>query len=283
MVYGLSYNVENTFSRITTINDLEKIKGSKYYQANLSTSYPQIEEDLKNNKIVLVCATPCQIAGLKQKFFNYENLITIGVVCHGTPSKETLDKFCLQTYGELPTSINFRKKNPYWTDFDIEFKFNNKTVTERANKNKWFASFLSNTFLNNCCYNCNFAGKDYGADIILGDFWGINKIDKKFYDPYGTSICICATEKGQILFQQIKETLITKQFNNLDKITQYNICIVKTNYGINKEYNQELFYINDQKGLTFEENIKEIEKVSPVQKRSFIKRVLRKIKRILFK
>ena len=283
VVYGLSYNSENTFMRVTDIKSLEQIKGSKYYQSNLSTSYPQIEEDLKNNKTVLVCGTPCQIAGLKQKFFSFKNLITVGVVCHGTPSKDTFNKFCLEKYVELPLFVNFRKKNPYWENYDLEFHFKDKIIIEQKPNVSWFRHFLKNTFLNNCCYNCNFAGKEYGADLILGDFWGIKNIDKKFHDPFGTSICLCLTEKGQDLFSQIKENLITKEYKNMNKIIPHNPCIAKTNYGVNSEYNQELFYINDQNGLAFEENIKEIEKVTPVVKRSFVKKVLRKIKNIILR
>ena len=40
------------FSRITNLEDLEKIKGSKYYQANISTIYSQIEKDLEVLKIL---------------------------------------------------------------------------------------------------------------------------------------------------------------------------------------------------------------------------------------
>ena len=283
IVYGLSYNENNEFLRVDNLQDLEQIKGSKYFQANISTIYPKIEKDLKDEKLVLVCSTPCQTAGLKQKFGKYENLILISIVCHGTPSRTSIDYFSEEFYGEKPSFINFRKKNPYWDDFYIEYRLTGKNIVEKANENIWFKQFLINTFLNTSCYNCNFAGKNFGADILLGDFWGIKSIDKSFYDKYGTSICIIESEKGSNLFNEIKNDIIFKEFNYNTKIYEYNPCIANTNYGTNKIYSQELFFINKENGLTFKENINNINNSNLSKKPSFIKRALRKIKRILFK
>ena len=144
-------------------------------------------------------------------------------------------------------------------------------------------NYLKNIFLNNCCYHCNFAGNDYGSDLILGDFWGIDKIDKNFYDKFGTSVCFCLTENAQKLFNQIKDTFVSKEFNNYKDIIYHNRCIVGTNYGQNKEISQELFYLNNKDGMSFKDNIDNISKLNPTKKPSLIKRVLRKIKRILFK
>lgn len=283
IVYGLSYNQTNEYSRIDKLEDLEKIKGSKYYQANISTIYPLIEKDLKENKEVLICGTPCQIAGLKQKFKNYSNIYLIGIICHGTPSKKILQEYCIEEFGEIPTKINFRKKNPYWQNYNLEFIGKNYNNSMRAFDNIWFKNFISNTYLNNCCYNCNFAGKDFGADIILGDFWGIENIDKKFYDKYGTSIVICSSEKGSNLIQSIDNQIITKEYHNINQIIPYNPCLIKTNYGKNKEYTQELFYVNRKNKLSFKENVNATQKFMQQNKAHFIKRALRKLKRIVFK
>lgn len=45
----------------------------------------------------------------------------------------------------------------------------------------------------------------------MGDFWGIEKHDKKFADNTGTSLVIINTEKGKEIFEQIKEAFIFKE------------------------------------------------------------------------
>ena len=281
IIYGLSYNEKNEFGRITNIEELEKIKGSKYYQANISTIHPQIEKDLESNKQVLVCATPCQIAGLKQKFKKYKNLTTIAVVCHGTPSKDILNEYCQETYNEIPQNFNFRKKTPYWKNFSMELTFEKRTIVEKADCHEWFKGFLANYYLNDCCYNCNFAGKEFGADLMLGDFWGIDKIDPKFYDKYGTSIIVALTEKGKELISKIKNEIKTKQYKLNNKIISFNPCIVRTKYGKEKQYAQEIFYLNREHGMSFQDNLNTLK--STEKKQPFIKRAIKKIYRIVFR
>lgn len=282
IVYGLSYGEKDTFSRITSVKDLESIKGSKYYQGNISTIYPMIEKDLNSPKAVLVCGTPCQIAGIKQKFGHNKSLIAISFVCHGTPSRDTLNTYLKETFDEDISFVNFRKKQPYWDRYNIEFSSKTKTYTEPANNNIWFKSFLKNYFLNDCCYNCHFAGNKFGADIILGDFWGIQNIDPKFYDKYGTSLVIVLSEKGHKLFSQISPQLITKIYNRKNSIINNNPCISHTHYEKQKEYIQELYFINQKQGLSFEENIKDLDKNCTIKKTPFIRRAIRKIKRVIF-
>lgn len=283
VVYGLKYSATNEFVRVDNIDDLEQIKGSKYFQANISTIYPLIEKDLKDNKQVLVCSTPCQTAGLKQKFARFDNLTLVSIICHGTPSKDTLDKYCKETYNEPAQYINFRKKNPYWKNYYIEFQLSNDSVLEKAYTNLWFKNFLENIYLNNCCYKCNFAGNQFGADIILGDFWGIEQIDSKFYDPYGTSILICQTLKGQQLFDKICNNFVYKEYNCYEKIIKANPCLRSTNYEISKKYAHELFYINDKNNMSFNDNVNNVNQTLAKPKQPIIKRAIRKIKGIIFK
>ena len=50
-------------------------------------------EDLKNGKKVLFIGTPCQCFGLKSFLRKeYEQLITIDLICHGVPSRSLLEQ-----------------------------------------------------------------------------------------------------------------------------------------------------------------------------------------------
>lgn len=66
---------------------LEAFRGSKYVQCNTGDTFKQAETFLKQGRQVLYTGTPCQIAGLKRYLRKeYENLLAVDFVCHGTPS-----------------------------------------------------------------------------------------------------------------------------------------------------------------------------------------------------
>ena len=57
-------------------------------QSAIGDTYAQAQKDLLDGKEVLFSGTPCQIAGLKQYLKkDYENLLTVDIICHGVPSK----------------------------------------------------------------------------------------------------------------------------------------------------------------------------------------------------
>ena len=89
-VYGVTMS-EDCYSaeyiRVVSINDLMKLRGSKYMQAHVGNTYRQVKDDLISGKKVLFSGTGCQVIGLK-KFLGreYENLLCVDVICHGVPS-----------------------------------------------------------------------------------------------------------------------------------------------------------------------------------------------------
>jgi len=67
VVYGVSFSDDNLsveHIRISNLNELNKIRGSKYIQANPTNVFSMIKKDLKE-RLVLFSGTPCQIKGLK--------------------------------------------------------------------------------------------------------------------------------------------------------------------------------------------------------------------------
>ena len=62
-----------------------------------------------------------------------------------------------------------------------------------------------------------------------------------------------------------------------------NPCLYSTNYGANKKYAQELFYINDKSNMSFDDNINNINQIFTKPRQPLIKKVLRKIKRMIFR
>lgn len=89
VVFGARFNEnwEVVHDYTEAIEGLEPFRGSKYVQSIIGDNFIKAKQFLTDGRKVLFSGTPCQIAGLK-KFLRkeYENLLTVEVVCHGVPS-----------------------------------------------------------------------------------------------------------------------------------------------------------------------------------------------------
>lgn len=64
--------------------DLCKLRGSKYVQSRIGSTYKEAESFLKQNRKVLYSGTPCQIAGLKKYLRkDYDNLFVLMLFAMG--------------------------------------------------------------------------------------------------------------------------------------------------------------------------------------------------------
>ena len=66
-------------------------------------------------------------------------------------------------------------------------------------KNDYMKAFLHDYILRPSCYACQFKYNNISSDLIIGDFWGINKKLKKFDDDLGISEILINTKKGESL------------------------------------------------------------------------------------
>lgn len=214
IIYGAGnlFNKESfEFYRIDKVEDLFKIQGSKYVHCYIKDIYKNVKEDLNNNKKVLFIGTPCQIAGLKQFLLkDYDNLITIDIICHGVPSQKLLFEDLKSNYKiskENFEYITFRDSNGFHLKIykNIEdYKTKKTIISQYANLDQYYKNFLrGNTYRDNC-YNCNYAKKERISDITIGDFWGLNPSSTIYDDVYkGISSVIVSTKKGEILIKEV--------------------------------------------------------------------------------
>ena len=214
-------NVYHTFvNKISSINIFRK---SKYRQSRMGNSYKSVEKFLKDGKKVLFSGTPCQIAGLRTFLRNktYENLLTIEVICEGVPSPLFLDSknTCLEKeYHSTIASIDYRdsdvKPNRIFSkgkwDFQVmSIQLKNGNVLKM---DRWFNPFwklwLSHLMSRPSCYHCPFTQAQRGADITLGDLWGVHLYCPELYgDNGGSSLVVCNTEKGKKVFYEAKNKM----------------------------------------------------------------------------
>ena len=133
-------------------------------------------------------------------------------------------------------------------------KTEKKEYIENVNNNEFMIGYLNNCYIRESCFNCRFKGKDRVGDITLGDFWGINKIDKSLDDDKGTSLILINTENGKEIFNKIKSDLIFKE-ESIDNPTNYNPAIINS-----VKDNTSDSYHESLKNLIFLDSVKKYKK-----------------------
>lgn len=207
VVVGAAFNNNWEVEHIIIDNekDLNKLRGSKYVQSRISEHlYKDIKAILNNDRYVLFSGCPCQVAGLKyylQK--DYEKLILVDLICSGTPSPKALKKYVTEISNNTNISkINFRDKRKYgWTCSHTTITTEQQEITDF----KFMRSFLSKSISNESCSDCKFATLPRQSDITIGDFWGIEKYKKSWNDKKGTSMFIANNEKGEKIYELLKD------------------------------------------------------------------------------
>ncbi|MBQ2126683.1 MAG: Coenzyme F420 hydrogenase/dehydrogenase, beta subunit C-terminal domain [Bacteroidaceae bacterium] len=206
VVFGATFNskweVEHTF--VESTNDISKLRGSKYVQSRIGDSYRIAEKFLKEGRKVLFSGTPCQIAGLKRFLRKeYDNLTTVDIVCHGSPSpwvwQEYLNETCTANGIADITDIQFRNKAEGWKNYSFVIKYtNSKSVgqefRETMGKNLFMKCFLSDLCLRPSCYRCPARSGKSGSDITLADLWGAQHICPQIDDNLGLSLVMVRRE-----------------------------------------------------------------------------------------
>ena len=195
--------------------DLIKLQNSQYVQSNIGGVFSEIKKLLDNNKEVLFGGTPCQVAGLDSFLGkNYDNLLTLDLVCHGIPSPQVWEKYINEIAdGKIVRTLSFRNKLKRWgSPYELIIDFQNNTkFKEPCFSNIYYRSFFEHLILNESCYNCKYSNLQRPADITIGDFWGINNYDSSLDDGLGTSLAIANSSKGKSIIQKLKNSFKTFQ------------------------------------------------------------------------
>lgn len=185
---------------------------SKYLQSNLQDCFPKIKNLLVQGNIVLFSGTPCQCAALTCFLGgDFPNLYKVAVACHGVPSPDLFKKYISSLEEEHGTikQIDFRSKEKlgWGSGLYVEFE-SGETMIEKSTNNIYINSFLSDLNLRNCCYDCKYKSLQY-SDLLIGDFWGIEKISD-MEDGLGTSYISATPQKGELLLETISPLLQKK-------------------------------------------------------------------------
>ena len=280
VVYGVAMSDDLKSARhirIDKTDELYRLRGSKYLQDITGDIFKQVKSDLDEGKKVLFSGVPCQINGLK--YFlrkDYENLFTVEVICHGTPSPALWAKYfdyLEDKYKAKIEKVNFREKRNGWKTFGLTEEGENISQYLNQHQDPYMQMFLRNYCLRPSCYDCVAKKLESMADLTIADFWGIQNVAPEMDDDKGTSLVLVQTKKGEIVLDSLKNQFIRKKVD-FEAGIKSNVSYWKS---CEKPAQRKTFFI-DMENMPFEELQ---EKYCKPIKVSFFQKVVRKVKTIL--
>ena len=218
VVFGAAFNENNEVEHIsvTAFDELYKLRGSKYIQSNIASSYADVKKHLENGVEVLFSGTPCQVSGLLSFLGKgYDNLTTVDLICHGVTSPGFWkDYLKVLSKSNNISDVNFRDKITGWHRFSFSYRKNGKKIEKLFIDDPVCFLFDKHYILNTTCFECEFAGKPHKADITLGDFWGVEKYPELFDDNKGVSLSFANTDKGAKMLNEVGNLCLTEVDGN---------------------------------------------------------------------
>ena len=238
---------------VDKIDDLYKLRGSKYIPSKANTVYNLIRDYLENGRFILFSGVSCQIAGLKHFLRKkYNNLFTIEIICHGVPSPDLWKKYKSyweEKHNKTISEVYFRSKIYGWDNFGsrIVVKNSKKSFFQFHFENEYFIMYNSGKALRPSCYNCVFKLGKSNSDVSIGDFWNIKEYIKNFDDNKGISLICINSEIGDNLFKIVSNKMkFVVDGLDLNKATKYNpgVSISLTESKERKDFYLDLYILN---------------------------------------
>ena len=236
VVYGCAWKDDFTVHhvRINDVSNLWEVQQSKYIQSSADGMFISAKKDLEHGLTVLYSGTGCQIAGLKKYLRkDFDNLYTVEVACHGVPSQGLFKKYIKWLEKKQKQSIvkyqfrskDIHKKGEHYK-FTVEYS-NGSKKSYFSYEDSYYGSFLEARTLRETCYNCKYKQEKRIGDILLSDFWGIEKEHKQFPSANGASAVVICSKKGHALIEKIKGQMIFEE-TSFEQIIAHNISIVSS-------------------------------------------------------
>lgn len=280
VVFGAAFDDDWSVKHIAIerTGDLHRLQGSKYVQSSIGNAFHSVKENLVQGRKVLFSGTPCQVAGLKKYLrTDYENLLTVDIICHGVPSPMVWQDY-LSCLGDKKTicDIHFRDKCNGWINYSVSISYGEeKAIGEPFYANLFMRGFLNNLYLRPSCYKCKVKGGRSGSDITLGDFWGIENVVPEIHDDQGVSAVLANTPRGQRMLESITPIMQEVRF---EQVVQDNPSLVES---VPETQGRAEFWRRFQRGDGLTKSVEmALWRQKPAAKRVW-KRFTRSVKRLL--
>lgn len=215
IVVGAICNDDNKIEHIIVNSnnkeDLSKLRGSKYVQSDLKDLFAIVRSELKIGTKVCFTGTPCQVSGLLNYLEKeYENLITIDMICKGVPSPKLWKKYVEyqeKKYNSKIKQVSFRKKTYGYHSGTMELAFENgKKYRGSGRVDYHLKSFYKDICSRPSCYDCSFKSDKHPSDYTIFESWHASTVVPGLKDDdLGYTSVFINSARGRNLFSEIKD------------------------------------------------------------------------------
>ena len=164
-----------------------------------------MQKDLSEGIHVVFVGMPCQVAGLnaflKRCGTERKNLLTIDLICRGTPKNEFWIKYVeyvkRRVKGDIK-EIHFRYKHGINDSKDNRAIVMGDGTVHISPKElrPYMSMFFRNLLFPEMCFNCPHRNKELTrpGDFTIGDFWGVEEVIPRFKNIDGVSLVLSNNE-----------------------------------------------------------------------------------------
>lgn len=211
VVFGVEMDEDSNFVKHIKVEreeSLIRFRNSKYVQSYVGNSFDDAKQELQKGRLVCFSGTPCQIQGLKNYLHKeYENLITVDVVCRGVPSPGVWKKYTdyLKRKGKL-SSVRFRDKSLGYQYSTMEVVYKDGKIERNGiESDQWLRMFFSGMILRPSCPACNFRSVERCSDFTIWDCFNVSDLTKDLDETKGATRMLIHTKRGQEIFNEIRD------------------------------------------------------------------------------
>lgn len=228
VVWGvmMASNGQTEFTCVNDINDLSKIRGSKYVEIKKPLDFALIKKQITDGIFVMVSGLPCQILGLYNFLHkkSYPNLLLVDLLCYGIQSPKMWYEYLKEINPKCKpiARISMRNKYKSWFNYSmkIEFSDNSHYLSSRWN-DPWLLSYSKALYIRESCTDCQSKKFPKCSDLTIGDYWGIRKkkVDS-INQRNGVSLAFVNSEKGLSIWNSISKYMTTCEMQDIDIPTE---------------------------------------------------------------
>ena len=212
VVFGVELGNDLVARHIYIENEaaLSRFRNSKYVQSCVGGTFKQVKSFLNQGRFVCFSGTPCQIEGLKKYLGkNYENLITVDVVCRAVPSPLIFRKYVEYQEKKLSDTIRtvrFRDKHYgyKYSTMNVITDRNQGNYHQGVESDPWLRAFFSNIGDRPSCHHCHFRKQYRVSDFTIWDCFHVGRFSKALDNDKGATRVLVHTDKGRKIFDAIK-------------------------------------------------------------------------------
>jgi ferredoxin len=217
---------------VDKVEDLRFFRNSKYVQSEIGNAYQEVDEYLKQGRLVLFSGTPCQCEGLYHYFGGKipRGLGMVDVVCHAVPCRAVFSAYLdwlEDSTGSEVQSVLFRDKGRWGYEysnmraFDKEEPFQPKTsgnqiqpvYSEGVETDPYLRAFFGDLSDRQSCYQCRFKKRYRITDMTLWDCFDAWRYGNGFDDNRGATRILVHSDKGQTLLEASLGMLRVKELD----------------------------------------------------------------------